>query len=215
MLATLTWFDFYGLGGIRTLLAYGCDDIYRLPRSLGLTQPSWWRASASLRSRSVWLVHRNINICLYINMWWKIQTNCWRLERSGWQRGRILTSLISRWQELPGGSMAGFTLFNTNIVEIFNIFLSFSLCYAQKGWHAVKLSIDEFHNKGVQLPGWAVQRDSGGWHHGDQIEILMAFYIISQNLMFPSLRKKLSSLVFLTLPALRYSLSMGLSIFLN
>ena len=38
--------------------------------------------------------------------------------------------------------MAGFTLFNTNIVEIFNIFLSFSLCYAQKGWHAVKLSID-------------------------------------------------------------------------
>ena len=124
---TLTWFDFYGLGGNRTLLAYECDDIYRLPRSLGLTQLSWWRASASLRSRSVWLVHRNINIwlvCLYI-MWWKIQPNCWRLERSGWQRGRILTSLISRWQELPGGSMAGLT----NTAEMFNLWFLLSLCY--------------------------------------------------------------------------------------
>ena len=106
-------------------------DMYRLPRSLGLTQPSWWRASASLRLRLVWLVHVNTNLsCLPVTIYlllcgenfrpicqglilWHIS----RLAQSGWQRGRILTSLISLWQELPEGSMAGLT--NTSLEMFF------------------------------------------------------------------------------------------------
>ena len=70
-------------------------DIQRLPRSLGLTQPSWWRASASLRLRLVWLVHVNINLwCLLVTFpLFIFGESLDQLAQSGWQKGRILTAV--------------------------------------------------------------------------------------------------------------------------
>ena len=61
----------------------------------------------------------------------------------------------------------------------FMIFTIFVLHVVYTQTCAVKLKIYQFLNvrlsQGVQLLGWAMQRDSGGRHHGDQIEILMLF----------------------------------------